>query len=47
MRKNNHPMYCLLLSAILFAASTSVSQTYQNFVPPAGIAPVPVSRPSE
>jgi len=33
-----HPMYFLLLSAVLFASSASVSQTYQNLVPPAGIA---------
>ena len=33
-----HPMYCLLLSAVVFASSASVAQTYQNLVPPAGIA---------
>jgi len=33
-----HPMYFLLLSAVLFASSASVSQTYHNLVPPAGIA---------
>ena len=33
-----HPMYFLLLSAVLFASSASVAQTYQNLVPPAGIA---------
>jgi hypothetical protein len=36
--RKNHPMYCLLLSAILFASATSFSQTYQNLVPPAGLA---------
>ncbi len=33
-----HPMYCLLLSAVMFGSSASIAQTYQNLVPPAGIA---------
>ena len=33
-----HSMYFLLLSAVVFTSSASVSQTYQNLVPPAGIA---------
>ena len=33
-----HPMYFLLLPAVLLASSASFAQTYQNLVPPAGIA---------
>ena len=34
-----HPMYFLPAAlAVLFASSTCVAQTYQNLVPPAGIA---------
>src|SRR5436309_4123881 len=36
--RKNHSMHCLLLFVILFASATSFSQTYQNLVPPFGIA---------
>jgi len=36
--RKNHSMYCLLLLVTLFASPMAFSQTYQNLVPPSGIA---------
>jgi len=36
--RKNHSMHCLLLFVILFASAMAFSQTYQNLVPPAGVA---------